>query len=672
MRYFIFTLLAGILFTSSIFGQAEKFVENPETFVEQLNERFKNTSDKKAAKEFIEEFALFWSDTTMLSPEEQMTILKTCNIQAVKRARPYPDYHTYLSTIMIFKKNGHDQQSYTNWHLAVNDLFKDRKFQLRHFNNLLRLSQEFVLNNTVFETPSVKWKSNNKTLRYTYENEKLSIKISESDLICLAKADSIIIHNTSGVVYPLEEIWYGEKGNINWERAGFHRDSVYANFGNYKIQMDQSDFQVDSVEFYNKHYFDYPLDGSIHHKVLKIDSPQSARYPKFTSTGKRFTIENIHPNINYEGGFSQNGAKFLGSSVDDEPAIITVLKNDTVFITAKAENFALRKNTILSNLAEIKVKLDTAYIYHPGLVFKYMADTKEIHLIRQGDGLAMSPYFDTFHNVSMDVELIKWKVGDQFMELKMISGAAENKSNFESLSFYREGFYNQLQGMDAIHPLQGLKTCSDYFHGYAFTVQDYARYMGLPENQLRQQVMGLSLYGFVEYNVNTDLIQIRQRLKDYLLFRLGKKDYDVITFNSQTPGITSNGLLDLKNYDLNLNGVTSVAICDHQNVIFFPRKEKLILKANRNFIFDGVISAGMLNLFGNGFKFSYENFQIDMSNIDSLKMKVQSGETDYFGQPILKDVKNTIAGLSGSLKIDAPDNKSGNANNPQYPSYNFV
>ena len=80
----------------------------------------------------------------------------------------------------------------------------------------------------------------------------------------------------------------------------------------------------------------------------------------------------------------------------------------------------------------------------------------------------------------------------------------------------------------------------------------------------------------------------------------------------------------------------------------------------------------MLNLFGNGFKFSYENFQIDMSNIDSLKMKVQSGETDYFGQPILKDVKNTIAGLSGSLKIDAPDNKSGNANNPQYPSYNFV
>ncbi len=55
------------------------------------------------------------------------------------------------------------------------------------------------------------------------------------------------------------------------------------------------------------------------------------------------------------------------------------------------------------------------------------------------------------------------------MELKMLAGAAENHSSFESLSYYRESFYNQLQGMDAIHPLQGLKNCSKMYRGKPFT-----------------------------------------------------------------------------------------------------------------------------------------------------------------------------------------------------------
>ena len=78
----------------------------------------------------------------------------------------------------------------------------------------------------------------------------------------------------------------------------------------------------------------------------------------------------------------------------------------------------------------------------------------------------------------------------------------------------------------------------------------------------------------------------------------------------------------------------------------------------------------MLTLSGDGFKFLYDDFRIDMSNIDSLKMKVESGERDYFGIPLLKDVGNTISQLSGYLQIDEPDNKSGAESNPHYPIIN--
>lgn len=662
-------LQAFIFFTTLLLpamAQTNTFNESPDIFLEEITGKFKNTADKKAAKEYMETFELFWQNPQLDSDLKQL-VINTCNKMGTKRARPYPDYQTYLTTIMTFINKGHNKTSFDNWHKTVTKLLETPRFALRHLNNFLDISQDLIATNTIFSTPAVRWQCNTNDYRYVYKNDKLAIEVGQSNLVCHSKNDSIIIYDTQGTFYPLDELWEGEVGRITWERSGFDASMVYANFGEYKVQMKKPSFEVDSVEFYNKHYFDHPLHGKVNHKVMAIKSAGSTIYPKFITTQQRFTIEKIHPCIDYEGGFAQNGAKFLGAGTRENPATITVSRNDTTFMVAKSLYFALRKDQILSNETEITITLDTASIYHPGLIFKYMADLNEIHLIRNGEGLALSPYFNTFHNVSMDVELIRWKVGSQWMDLRMLSGAAKNQAFFESLSYFREDFYNRLQGMDRIHPLQGLKNCSKHYKDKPFTTSQYAKYMGLPESPVRQQIIQLSFFGFIGYNVNTDEITIHQRLRDYLLFRIGKKDYDVIRFNSITPGEITNASLDLKNFDLNLNGVEAISICDHQNVVFFPRDKEIILKENRNFVFSGTINAGMLNLFGNGFKFSYDDFRIDMSNIDSMRMKVLTGETDYFGQPVPREVKNTIADLSGYLQIDDADNKSGARRNSQYP-----
>ncbi|MBS2097704.1 hypothetical protein [Carboxylicivirga linearis] len=654
---------------TSVSAQVTKFSDSPEVFLDEMNDKFKNVANKKAAKEFMDNFEVFWMNPETDDSLKQL-VINTCNQLGKKRARPYPDYNIYLSTIMTFKNNGHDEISFKNWHNKVTSLLETPRYPLRNLNKFLKISEDLIATNTIFSTPAVSWKCSTNNYKYFYNNNKLAIEVGETNLICNSRNDSIIIYDTKGIFYPIDKIWKGDKGRVTWERSDFKPDMVYATFDDYEVEMDDPSFEVDSVQFYNKHYFDHPLEGKISNKVMAISSPSSTIYPKFITTKQRFTIEKIHPNIDYEGGFAQNGAKFMGAGTEENPAVITVSRNDTAFMTAKSLFFALRKDQILSNNTEISISLDTQNIYHPGLIFKYMADLNEIHLIRNGEGLALSPYFDTFHNISMDVELIKWKVGSQYLDLEMISGAAQNQAFFESLSYFREDFYNRLQGMDAIHPLQGLKNCSKYFHGRPFTATEYAQFMHLPESPIRQQVIQLSFYGFIEYNVNTDEIVIRQRLKDYLLFRLGQKDFDVIRFNSITPGEIANARLDLKNFDLNMNGVESISICDHQNVVFFPQNKEIILKENRNFVFSGAINAGMLNLFGNGFKFSYEDFRIDMSNIDSLRMKVLSGETDYFGQPLLKTVENTIANLSGYLQIDEADNKSGARRNSHFPILN--
>ncbi|TLX71529.1 hypothetical protein E9993_20470 [Labilibacter sediminis] len=666
MRSLFALIITFLLFTNTL-AQSNKntFSENSEEFLPVMEELFKSIADKKHAKAFITELTEFWYSPDVTT-EHKEHIIQACNYLAKKKARPIPDYETYLKSTQVFITSDITEVSFIAWRDAITDLIKKPRYPLRKVNSLLKITTDLLTDNIIFSTPSNKWKANNNSWQLSYDKD-LVVTFPALKLTCFSKNDSIQIFDTEGTFNYTTNIWEGNKGKITWERSGYSDKQIYATFDNYKVPLKKSELEIDSVHFFNSIYFDHALSGKLRHKVMNISTPENATYPQFLSNEERFKLDNIHPDINYEGGFAQNGAKFLGAGSVNNPAQITIFRHDTLFLTARSLYFALRKDQILSNDTEVKIRMDTSFIYHPGLVFKLMVDKNELHLIRNGEGLAISPYFNTFHNISMDIELLSWNLDSKVIDLKMVSGAVENHGSFESLSYFRENFYNQLQGMDAIHPLQGLKNCSRRFKGKPFTAKDYARTIGLPESQVRQQVIQLSFYGFIGYNVNTDEIEIRQRLNDYLLFRLGKKDYDVIRFSSNTPGKIANAQIDLKNYDINISGVKSISISDNQNVVFFPKDEKILLKRNRNFVFDGTINAGMLNLFGAGFKFDYDDFLIDMKNIDSLRMQVQTGEVDYFGHPKLTYVKNAIEKLSGTLQIDKPDNKSGKDFYSEFP-----
>ena len=91
-------------------------------------------------------------------------------------------------------------------------------------------------------------------------------------------------------------------------------------------------FEIDTVQFYNLTYFDHALKGRLKHKVMNINTPEGSSYPQFLSTEERFNLNNIHPDINYEGGFAQNGAKFLGAGTYENPATITIYRHSYNFV----------------------------------------------------------------------------------------------------------------------------------------------------------------------------------------------------------------------------------------------------------------------------------------------------------------------------------------------------
>jgi hypothetical protein len=664
-----FVFLAFISFILSFSSGAQEKHFSPAGqagYFEKIETIFKASSERKRADDFLDQFEEFWQSPST-HEEVKETIIEISDLLYEKKARAFPDYHLFLTTIQSFVEKDQPDRNFLTWKEAAVTLLNQPRYYTRHFVELLKTTKGIIDERKIFSTSGTDWYSRNPKYAFRFSEDTLYLEIESTKLACHSRNDSIEVFNTGGELNILSGMWYGKSGKITWERSGFPENKVYATFNEYTIDMNGADFTIDNVTFYNTYYFNGPLKGDLKHKVMFIPEPSASNYPRFTSYEQLFQINNIHPDIHYKGGFSQHGAKFLGSGTNENPATISIYRNDTLFISAKSLVFSLREDEILSRKTETTIHLDTGQIHHPGLEFKYMVPGEELYLIRSGEGISKSPFFDTYHKVSIDSEVIYWNRSSNYMELRMLPGSAQNYSFFESLKYYREAFFNKLQGMDAVHPLFGLRNCFYNNDQQPFTADQYARFLNMPLSQVRQQVLQLSFHGFVDYNPNTDTIRIQERLTDYIQFRMGKKDYDVIRFKSVTPGNTPNARFDLRNYDLALNGVESISISDHQNVVFRPRNQQVTLKYNRNFSFNGHILAGMIELFGDGFFFSYDDFRIDMTTIDSMRMNIGSDKLDEYGRPMLRPIDNTIAGLSGYLKIDTANNKSGLIDYPHFP-----
>ncbi len=661
---FVALTLSTIFF---IDAQTTEFSSDYEEFVQQIDAIFKTTGDKKKASEFTKELEAF-----MFAPDVdekyKNRIIADCNKLRKIKARPYPNYSTCISTYYELAKNTKIQgANYQVWCEIADLKMTSGSRRLSQITDYYEATLEYLKDYALCKTASVRWRHMAGDDKFRNVDGQLVIDVPETRITCLSQGDSIEVLETSGSYYTDEKKWMGKKGVVTWERVDLPRSQVNATFDEYEINMKNNSFTIENTKFINSNYFSHPLYGTLEHKVTSRKTTIGNKYPKFVTTGEHMEIPNIFRNINYSGGFTQMGSSFQGSGTPEAPARIEIYRNDTLFVEAKSTSFLFGIDKIEGASSAIIIHLNDEVISHPGLLFRYMDKERVMHLVRNNDGLERSLYYDSYHKVSMDIEFIRWKIDEPEMELRMIDGAARGLALFESLAYYRESYYYEIQGMDMVHPFQNLADFYHYNGGQPFYLDDYASYLMISASSLRKQILLYSFDSFLDFDDNTGLITPRQRMFDYLLFRLGKKDYDVIRFESVTGGKVPNGVLNLRNYDINLNGVTGVAISDNQNVALYPADGKIILKENRDFKFDGQVDAGMLSLVGNGFYFSYDDYRIELKNIDEMHIRVTSNEKDAYGRTLLAHVGNTLNNLSGFLEIDEPDNKSGIKKNPQYP-----
>ncbi len=667
---FIILLFIVFVFTQKMAAQLnpiKQYTEDPIKFLEEIKTMFEVTNmTKKEIKEYMELFTLAWNSPKYNTDLKKATY-NSCNQMIKKKLRILPEYKSYLTSVMNFVNSNQSEDNFTSWQECINKILNGKI--IRNYSEYLEMSENLFASNTFYKSSVIEYSSNNNNYKFEYDSVPLVI-FPSLNLRCFNNQnDSGVVYNTKGVYYPYTGIFAGSGGRVNWTRTGLDNNMVWAELKKYQISLKTSGYTADSVVFYNNNYFKKPLLGRLTEKVVS-ERGSNISYPRFDSYNKRMQIPDIAKDVDYDGGFSMHGSKFLGSGSKEEDATLIFKREGKKFLVVGAKTIGVTKDKFTAEGANIRFYFDKDSITHPNLNMKFMVNDRMLSLIRTNNGVSKSPFINTFHKIDMYFEELSWKIDDPKIDLRMLVGNSQEDASFESSTYFRANNYDRLQGLDAVNPLIQMRDfVKKNGNSRNFSGDEYARYLKFSPNDVRPNLVSLSALGLISYNTEEDKVHVNEKLYDYIAFHAKRLDYDVIQFPSVAHG-SNNASINLLNYDMTIYGVQNIFMSDSQNVAIYPAEQKIILKKNRNFTFAGIIHAGRFDFFGKEFSFDYDKFIIDLKNVDSLRIMAKSREPDVYGEFPLVKVKTVIEKINGNLEIDNPGNKSGMKPYPKYPVFN--
>ncbi len=670
MKKLLLFFLTIILFHHVFAQELKKFSDAPQEYIKQLEEMMKiNITDE--TEEILGKFIDFWGTDSVsnLSPEMQKNIIDISNLMLKSNLKSDPHFKNFILAILSFNKSEVKSENFKPWINELNELLDKRKVSISKVYGVIRYPIALLDSNFVFQSSTTIWKASASNYSFKFNKKDFYVEFGPVDLTCYSKRDSIRLYNTKGTYDPLENLWSGETGLVTWERSGFSRDSVSAQLADYTIDMAKSEYTAENVVFTDKYFFNKPLTGTLTDKVKYIQSNGEPTYPQFNSYQKDFFVKNLYSNINYEGGLSMQGSKLVGTGSKEMDAHIYIFRDDTLLLTASSGYFAFRSDRINGINTSVTISLHKDSIYHPGLDFRYIVATRELTLSRSDKFTSQGPYFNSYHNIDMSFEQLVWKTDEPLMHFKAPIGTATGIANFESANFFNYNRYIKMQGMDDVHPLVLIRSYARKIKSEKFLADDFADYLSMPVAMVKQMLMRMSVAGFVFYDTNTGITTIKPKLHSYIAASVAKIDYDVLSFPSRTNAPVENATFDLRTYDLTINGIPQIFVSDSQNVVIIPKRERIVMKKNRDFQFDGTVIAGLFTFEGSNFFFSYDSFKINLQNVDVLRIKYLTGAVDLYGKGEVGNVNNVIQHVTGELLVDRPDNKSGRENYPEYPVF---
>lgn len=709
MKSILLALLISL--SSGVFAQ---YSNDPATFLKEISKRL-GASNKQKTKLFMEEFEPNW--LTNFSSEYQNKVVNTCNLLESKRRPAFPDMYGYLISAHSFVLTDQPKESFETWHATIDALLNSKKST--QFQKFISVCEGFFSDGTIYNVPKYVWQVTGGEYTFQFEKNRPKITFKNVDLKCymMDRAagkkdnpyfDSMIVKKTSGVFEPFINKWSGEGGEMDWARTGLDPAKNYAEISSYTLSLKQTKLECDSVKVYTDYYAE-PLYGTFKDAAKVYNREVDKIYPSFTSFSKQIVRKNILPEVDYVGGFALAGADFSGVGYDKNPASLVFYQDGEPFVKATALKFRVNDQGATSeDCGIVMYPNDEDTIFHPGLNVKYKIKNEgkdvTLEMMRDNKGLAQAPFKDSYHKLDMYVDRIIWTKGDPNLNLTWHRNSPRKFATFESQNYYSERIYNKIQGMNAKHPLVAIW---DYAYKYdleVIPVNKVSGAMGFTNNQAIPILVDLANQGFITYSSARKEITIQPKLKKYIDARSGKSDFDNVIFNCNlleipeksetTPDgrqdkqamnfnkradslnkrkalVQNFGYYNLKSMDLSLNEVDPIQISPSQNVVVFPSAGELLVKKDLDFVFEGAIMAGKLEVYLNEGSFDYSKFRLNLMDVDVALFRVRP---IFGGSDRLIPMYSHFEGVKGFIAIDDTLNRSGKKDKKyaKYPILNVT
>ncbi|MCI4671177.1 MAG: hypothetical protein MRZ79_23765 [Bacteroidia bacterium] len=314
-----------LLSLPALFGQSnvQSFDPDPAVFINQFGEELSKNGMEPGANTALR-LKSKWEDG-QISDQEKKAFITLINSMVGKKYRTdkglLPVTNLYLSFKDSVKRLELEPMSFLLvGNQSVNELQPARA--LKFFSVLGSYQRtgfpvkgksfywDFSQNNPKLSFETIK------TEEESYKSPVLEYQLTDLYYFTNKYNDSTLIEESSGKFYPLSMTFIGNGGQVSWEKVGLPAENVYANLNDYNLNLNHGLVKIDSVDFFYHGLITGPLKGKFEDRNAGYKTRRSANYPYFKSYKGGVVIENLLPNIRYQGGFSLKGMRRIGTSYD--------------------------------------------------------------------------------------------------------------------------------------------------------------------------------------------------------------------------------------------------------------------------------------------------------------------------------------------------------------------
>lgn len=656
MKIYIQMLLTILVSSHNVFSQTfpsdrDKFVKTWQQLVSDDNAQF-----------YLNEKLPQLVKGSTLNDTQFKKILDFCNVLYAKEVPLYPELFDFLQASIGIVENKVQADLANPWYVLVTKLATDPDEEL---SQLLDFSVDFFRFGALYKEGNFNWQLRGSQIRWV-EGKKIMLEGQDVVLKCILfdenkqPEDSIVVYHTSGSFDIASKRWQGQQGTLNWEKAKLPATQTFATLNKYKTDLREAKFKADTV-LLSTPYFSEPILGKLT-DLTRIDLSEGENAPQFVSYEKRLQIKNLRPQMDYDGGFTLQGADFIGQGGNAKAAKLLFKRSNSVLFEISAAGFQMNPTQILARGA-------SAVLHYPNgdslsiqeCFFTFDESTQQLRIAAAQRANDVIPFIDSYFKMYCYAPILLWQKGSDEPYFTYDIGTAQERKTvrFESMNYFDRSLYNRFSAAGAKDPFAQFAGLVQKNNRYIFTEGELANALQKTIDQIKPLLVDMGSAGFLIPSNSTKQWQVSPKLIAYAEAVEGKGDYDdlIIISDLRKNKGEAYAQIDLLKQELKLHSVAQVTLSVGQHVTIYPDTSLIYMYQNRDIGFSGWLKAGKCEFQTAYSKFDYENFLVNLLSTKTTQFRVQPLRKEDSNTPI--SLLNQISGLRGIVYIDEPTNKAG-------------